>query len=207
MTSRSPWKILTDITLTTKPRTIISPTTPSCPQGKVYTKCKSNCEDTCQHMNKTCDPLPTNACFPGCQCPDGTVFNGTRCVRPAECICYSNGKYYDPGSTWNNSCERCWCWNNSVICRAIRCPPLINCSSDKFTVLKSPGKCCKTCVKKNFTTCQPSTFRCTDGTCITNHWLCDGQEDCDTGEDELNCTDVLPCHKPLGENLLLSFNE
>ena len=170
-----------------------------CPQNRVYTPCKSSCDETCHYMNNTCTPPPSGECNSGCKCPDGTVFNGTYCVRPADCICYSNGKYYDPGATWNNTCERCWCWNNSVICRAIRCPPLVHCPSDNFIALILPGECCRTCVEKKVTTCSPPDYRCNDGRCITKHWLCDGQKDCRAGEDEKDCTGVSPCFEPLGK--------
>lgn len=26
-------------------------------------------------------------CIPGCQCPNGTIWNGTFCVPPNECTC------------------------------------------------------------------------------------------------------------------------
>ncbi len=35
--------------------------------------------------------------------------------------------------------------------------------------------------------CQPGQYRCRDGECITEVYVCDGETDCTTGEDELNC--------------------
>lgn len=32
-----------------------------------------------------------------------------------------------------------------------------------------------------------SYFQCHDGDCLVDYWECDDYEDCDGGEDELNC--------------------
>ncbi|KAK6642297.1 hypothetical protein RUM44_014020 [Polyplax serrata] len=37
------------------------------------------------------------------------------------------------------------------------------------------------------TTCKAQQFRCYSGECIQDSWVCDGMNDCDFGEDELNC--------------------
>ena len=36
-------------------------------------------------------------------------------------------------------------------------------------------------------TCINDEFQCNQGQCITERWLCDGDSDCPSGEDELNC--------------------
>lgn len=35
--------------------------------------------------------------------------------------------------------------------------------------------------------CAQDQFQCHNNLCISAKWLCDGQEDCKTGEDERNC--------------------
>lgn len=35
--------------------------------------------------------------------------------------------------------------------------------------------------------CSDKEFRCSDGSCIAEHWYCDGDTDCKDGSDEDNC--------------------
>lgn len=39
--------------------------------------------------------------------------------------------------------------------------------------------------------CSDKEFRCTDGSCIAEHWYCDGDTDCKDGSDEQNCRKYL----------------
>lgn len=44
------------------------------------------------------------------------------------------------------------------------------------------------CFQKDCEThCADDQFQCHNSLCISRKWLCDGQEDCKTGEDERNC--------------------
>lgn len=38
--------------------------------------------------------------------------------------------------------------------------------------------------------CSDKEFRCSDGSCIAEHWYCDGDGDCKDGSDEDNCREL-----------------
>ena len=195
-------KLLISTNIKPQNTSIVTITPLQCPPNMVYTPCKSICDESCQYMSNTCRKTLAIPCVPGCKCPGGTVFNGTNCVKPADCICFHKGKYYDPGATWNDTCDECQCWNNSVICRPVRCPPqLVPCPNNSVALI-SPGECCQSCVvPENETKCISPEYKCKDHSkCITKHWVCDGQNDCKDGEDEGNCTtSISPCFASLGK--------
>ena len=71
--------------------TITTVTTPKpCPSPKVPTDCAPLCEEKCHFLGK-CDSIigmgDNWLCVPGCQCPNGTVWNGNSCVGPQQCPC------------------------------------------------------------------------------------------------------------------------
>ncbi|BFY97650.1 hypothetical protein BsWGS_00690 [Bradybaena similaris] len=39
--------------------------------------------------------------------------------------------------------------------------------------------------------CDNSSYKCSNGQCISSLWICDGYNDCMSGEDEVNCTDYV----------------
>ncbi|XP_013784506.1 BMP-binding endothelial regulator protein-like [Limulus polyphemus] len=54
-----------------------------CPKGAVFTACGPPCKKTCRNYKrkKPC----TRRCRPGCQCPEGTVFNKKQCMPIEKC--------------------------------------------------------------------------------------------------------------------------
>ena len=61
-----------------------------CPSPKIPTECAPLCEEKCHFLGK-CDTVMGMGhnwlCIPGCQCPNGTVWNGTTCVVREQCPC------------------------------------------------------------------------------------------------------------------------
>lgn len=56
--------------------------------------------------------------------------------------------------------------------------------------------------------CSEKEFRCSDVSCIAEHWFCDGDTDCKDGSDEENCRKCSPCFVTTGNSpldLLLSW--
>ncbi|XP_031570800.1 mucin-2-like [Actinia tenebrosa] len=188
----------------TSTTTTESPTSqPTCQGNKIPTNCQPACDITCQYINQSCSSHQPLHCVPGCRCPDASVFNGTHCTRPSDCICSYNGSFYEPRSSWTSGCDLCVCWNNTVLCHRIPCPSIGLCPSDLFHVVTIEGECCPKCVRRNVTKttplppCLESFTRCKNGTCISKHWICDGEKDCMDGEDERNCS-VAACANSLG---------
>ncbi len=44
---------------------------------------------------------------------------------------------------------------------------------------------------KSILACAEDHDQCQDGLCISRDWLCDGEEDCNMGEDESNCCEFV----------------
>lgn len=51
--------------------------------------------------------------------------------------------------------------------------------------------------------CSEKEFRCNDGSCIAEHWFCDGDTDCKDGSDEENCRKYSPCFVTAGNSPLV----
>uniref|UniRef100_UPI00398EC30B zonadhesin, like n=1 Tax=Pristiophorus japonicus TaxID=55135 RepID=UPI00398EC30B len=92
-----------------------------CPADSHYEPCGSACPASCLDLR----PQPCDApCLEGCQCDEGFVQSGTRCVRAEQCGCSYDGIYYQPGGEFfGPECSlRCRCLgNNSTTCEPWQC--------------------------------------------------------------------------------------
>ena len=81
----------------------------SCPFGSVYSHCTSPCPNHClQHLHGefsfTLEQLERTRsvcldhCVPGCECVDGRIWSGDRCVPVEECGCIDVDGTYVPVS-------------------------------------------------------------------------------------------------------------
>ena len=64
-----------------------------CGAGMVATNCMSPCDEsnTCHFLADGCD-VETTECVPGCECMEGTYFDGKECVPIDECNCVYKGQ-------------------------------------------------------------------------------------------------------------------
>uniref|UniRef100_A0A8U8BMI3 Uncharacterized protein n=1 Tax=Geospiza parvula TaxID=87175 RepID=A0A8U8BMI3_GEOPR len=63
---------------------------PTCPANSTYSLCTNTCANICTGNTTTCP----QTCTEGCQCHQGSVFDGHRCVPEDYCGCFRDGEYY-----------------------------------------------------------------------------------------------------------------
>ncbi|CAN8217949.1 unnamed protein product [Coccothraustes coccothraustes] len=80
---------------------------PTCPANSIYSLCTNTCANICTGNTTTCP----QTCTEGCQCHQGSVFDGHRCIPKDYCECFSNGEYYKPREMlFQDHCQRrCTC--------------------------------------------------------------------------------------------------
>uniref|UniRef100_A0A3P8V8E3 SCO-spondin n=1 Tax=Cynoglossus semilaevis TaxID=244447 RepID=A0A3P8V8E3_CYNSE len=133
-----------------------------CENGLVYDPCGPACASFCPSVQSwgsqsECGILP---CVEGCFCPAGTVRHGDSCVPSTECPCEWDGSMFPPGTTLTQHCQNCSCEDGTWQCKGEACPP------------PSPP-------------CLESEFTCARGRCIPAQWVCDNEDDCGDGSDEV----------------------
>ncbi|XP_077455262.1 IgGFc-binding protein-like [Stigmatopora argus] len=92
----------------------------TCPSGSHYELCSSSCSSTCASLERS-DPCPM--CQEGCQCDDGLMSDGDRCVPLEKCGCVVDGYYYKSStSVLKEDCsEHCVCHSGQFICKSTSC--------------------------------------------------------------------------------------
>nr|XP_054607227.1 SCO-spondin-like [Nothobranchius furzeri] len=132
-----------------------------CEKGLVYNPCGPACALLCPSVGHSpysqCGVL---SCVEGCFCPAGTVRHGDGCILPSQCPCEWEGSLFPPGTTLTIHCQNCSCEEGLWRCEGVTCPP-------------PPPPCLE------------SEFTCSSGRCIPSQWVCDNQNDCGDGSDEI----------------------
>ncbi|NXJ22555.1 TECTA protein, partial [Dicrurus megarhynchus] len=79
----------------------------TCPANSTYSLCTNTCANTCAGNATTCP----QTCTEGCQCHQGSVFDGQGCVPEEHCGCFRDGEYYKPHEMllWDRCQQRCTC--------------------------------------------------------------------------------------------------
>ncbi|XP_071031171.1 alpha-tectorin [Oncorhynchus clarkii lewisi] len=130
----------------------------TCPANSHYSSCMSVCQPQCAPARgqREC----TQDCVEGCQCDQGYVLNGKGCVRPQNCGCYNDGKYYEPKQLfWNSDCtKRCQCIGRNLI----QCDPR-RCKAEEECALRHDVRGCFTQRSQHCVASGGGVFRTFDG--------------------------------------------
>ncbi|KAL7394213.1 hypothetical protein ABVT39_022340 [Epinephelus coioides] len=105
----------------------------TCPAGSHYELCSSSCSSTCFSLQRS-EPCPV--CQEGCQCDDGLMSDGVRCVPVEKCGCEVDGQYYGSGSSvLRKDCsEFCVCQSGQFSCKSTSCKEGEECRNRDGTI-------------------------------------------------------------------------
>ncbi|XP_034384908.1 IgGFc-binding protein-like isoform X1 [Cyclopterus lumpus] len=104
-----------------------------CPAGSHYELCSSSACSTCSSLQES-EPCPV--CQEGCQCDDGLLSDGVRCVPIEKCGCVVHGQYYGTGKSilLGDCSERCVCESGHFSCSSTSCKTDEECRNRDGTV-------------------------------------------------------------------------
>ncbi|XP_036433734.1 LOW QUALITY PROTEIN: mucin-5AC-like [Colossoma macropomum] len=94
-----------------------------CPFNLEHKECGSPCKDSCSNQEES--QVCAKHCVEGCFCPSGLVFNDIEkkgCIPVDQCPCIHNGKIYQPGQSYNRTCQKCVCSKGQWSCKNLDCP-------------------------------------------------------------------------------------
>ncbi|KYO24643.1 hypothetical protein Y1Q_0021927 [Alligator mississippiensis] len=100
-----------------------------CPEWSHYEPCTHSCAFTCASL---AHPVQcTQRCYEGCQCDDGFLFDGDKCVFPETCGCFHDRRYIrSQAAVMTPNCtQRCTCHLRSVLlCESSACNARQSCT-------------------------------------------------------------------------------
>ncbi|XP_075184095.1 IgGFc-binding protein-like [Anomaloglossus baeobatrachus] len=108
-----------------------------CPENSHYELCTHTCDVSCSGISTSTSCI--NECSEGCECDDGYLFDGNRCVPMEYCGCFYNGRYYNlEDSVVSSDClQRCTCQNGGLV----ECSQF-SCSDDEYCGLQEGKQGC-----------------------------------------------------------------
>ncbi|NXC25172.1 FCGBP protein, partial [Campylorhamphus procurvoides] len=115
-----------------------------CPPRTQYQLCARTCERTCAGVSAP--PPCSGRCFEGCQCSEGLLFDGARCVPPGSCGCLYQGRYFQITQTilTRDCSQSCTCRGpGGLQCRPFSCPFGHTCGllNGNRACVPRPGRC------------------------------------------------------------------
>lgn len=93
-----------------------------CPENSHYESCGTACAASCAARDAAskCE----KPCVEGCQCNNGFVLSGDKCVPLAQCGCTYENRYYPPADAFwgDQTCtKKCSCKSGQVTCTPTKC--------------------------------------------------------------------------------------
>ncbi|KAE8595015.1 hypothetical protein XENTR_v10015432 [Xenopus tropicalis] len=132
-----------------------------CDNGMVYEACGPACPQTCKNLGLAPDPHCNSlSCVEGCFCPAGKVLHEGRCLDPSDCPCYWGGMPFPTGAAIKHGCKNCTCEAGKWQCPTEPCSSPSHCADNEFACHLSER-------------------------CVPNAWVCDNEDDCGDGSDEI----------------------